>query len=247
LYRKPVVLDVRYQNAARGEGQGRFQTTLTAPRLRGHVLLGRVRWLVALPPDWVTFCPSSRVTVEQRWGWRGNLPAPRPGPSARDLERWFTAADVDLDGSGPAAELVCSDATLEPVLVLHAPQQAWLLACSLAFLGIGLVLYFATFSRVIFWILAALVGLGVLLVGLLWPSLLPTLAFGIEPGVVVLLVVIGVQWLLQRRYRRQLLFMPGFSRLGPGSSIVRNSTNHSSSARRRGEPSTVDVPPSGGS
>jgi hypothetical protein len=246
-YRKPVVLDVRYQMAARGEGQSRFQTTLTPPRLRGHVLLGRVRWLTALPADWVTFCPSSRVSVEQRWGWRGNLPAPRPGPTALDLERWFTAADVDLDGTGPAAELVCSDATLEPLLVLHLPQQVWLLACSLAFLGVGLLLYFATLSRVVFWILATLVGLAVLVIGLLWPSLLPALVFGIEPGVVVLLVVIGVQWLLQRRYRRQLLFMPSFSRLGPGSSIVRNGATGTSSSQRRRDPSTVDVPPSGAS
>jgi hypothetical protein len=54
----------------------------------------------------------------------------------------------------------------------------------------------------------------------------------------VLLIVIVVQWLLQRRYRRQLIFMPGFSRVAPGSSIVRGGSSH-----RRRDPSTVDAPP----
>ena len=29
------------------------------------------------------------MTVEQRWGWRGWLPAPQPAHSSADLERWL--------------------------------------------------------------------------------------------------------------------------------------------------------------
>jgi hypothetical protein len=163
------------------------------------------------------------------------------------LERWFTAADVDAESVGPAAELVCSDAALEPLVVLHLPQQIWMLSCSLLFLGVGLTLYFAALPRVVFWGLVVVIGVAVLTAGLFWPSLLPVLAYGCEPGTVVLVAVIGIQWLVQHRYRRQLVFMPGFSRLAPGSSIVRNATTPSSSQRRRGDPSTVDGPQAGAS
>jgi hypothetical protein len=47
-----------------------------------------------------------------------------------------------------------------------------------------------------------------------------------------------VLWVLQERYRRQLVFIPGFTRRQPGSSLLR--TN--SSARRPRDKSTVDAP-----
>jgi hypothetical protein len=47
-----------------------------------------------------------------------------------------------------------------------------------------------------------------------------------------------LQWFFQRRYRRQVVFMPGFTRLATGSSLVK----HGSSHRPRAEPSTVDAP-----
>jgi hypothetical protein len=53
----------------------------------------------------------------------------------------------------------------------------------------------------------------------------------------VLSVVLLLQWLLQQRYRRQMLFMPGFARLRKGSSISRRE------APPGREPSTVDVHP----
>ena len=49
------------------------------------------------------------------------------------------------------------------------------------------------------------------------------------------------QWLLQRRYRRQVVFMPGFSRARPGSSMVRVNN----AGPRPKEVSTVDVPAPG--
>lgn len=249
LYHKPVVLDVRYQiGPGRGDGQGRLCATLVPPRLRGAVLLGRVRWLVALPPEWVAFCPDVRVAVEQGWGWRGNLPAPRPAASAVDLEHWFQADRRDEPGGSLSAadvELVAAQATPAPLAVWHVAQQTWLLGCSLAVLALGLGLYFAAWPRGLFWAALLGLGLGLLAVGLFWPGVLPWLAYGCEPGAVVLLLVIGVQWFLQRRYRRQVVFMPGFSRLAPGSSILRGN-GASSSHRRRGEPSTVDVPPAAG-
>ena len=43
--------------------------------------------------------------------------------------------------------------------------------------------------------------------------------------------------MLQQHYRRQVVFLPGFSRLKAGSSLVRDGSH----ARPR-EPSTIDAP-----
>ena len=114
----------------------------------------------------------------------------------------------------------------------------WLLACSLGFLVLGLTFYFTSLPRALFWALVVLLGLGGLAASLFWPGVLLAVLYGCEPGLVVLLIVVGVQWLLQRRYRRQLIFMPGFTRVAPGSSIMRGG-----SSNRHREPSTVDAPP----
>jgi hypothetical protein len=47
----------------------------------------------------------------------------------------------------------------------------------------------------------------------------------------------GGHWLVQARYRRQLVFMTGFSQPKPGSTLVRGE-----GSKRGREPSTVDAP-----
>ena len=140
--------------------------------------------------------------------------------------------------------LVGWQTAVQPVRLTHAPQQLWLLTCSLVVLVVGLGLYFLPLSRALFWVVLGLVGLGVVGVGIGWPSLLPAFLYGCQPGLAVLGLVLGVQWLLHRRYRRQVVFMPGFTRLKQGSSLVRTRTG--SSNRSRGEPSTIDAPQPGG-
>jgi hypothetical protein len=245
LYRKPVVLDLRYQLPP-GRDDRRWQATLSPAALRGNVLPGRVRWQVATPSDWV-IVPIGNATPEQRLGLRNGLPAPRPAATAAELERWFngglepasTAAETEADPGARVPELVATQGVLGPLSFYHFAQQTWLLGCSLAVVAVGLVLYFAPVPRVLFWSMLALLGIGVLVAGLLWPSALPAVAYGCQPGLVVLLVVIGVQWSLQRRYRNRVVFMPAFSRTLPGSSVIRGS----GSSQRRHEPSTVDAPP----
>jgi hypothetical protein len=245
LYRKPVVLDLRYQLPP-GRDDRRWQATLSPPALRGNVLPGRVRWQVATPSDWV-IVPTGDASPEQRLGLRNGLPAPRPAATAAELERWFNgglepataAAEAEADPGARTPELVASQSVLGPLSFYHFAQQTWLLGCSLAVVALGLVLYFAPLPRVLFWSMLTLLGIGVLVAGLLWPSTLPAFAYGCQPGLVVLLVVIGVQWSLQRRYRNQVVFMPAFSRTLPGSSVIRGS----GSSQRRHEPSTVDAPP----
>ena len=95
------------------------------------------------------------------------------------------------------------------------------------------------------WLLLLLVGLMVITAGLMWPQLLAPVVYGCQPGLLVLLVVLSLHWLVQERYRRQVVFMPGFTRMQSNSSLLR-----AGQGNRPREPSTVDspaAPPAGGS
>jgi hypothetical protein len=237
-----------------GRGDGRLQTTLAPPRLKGNVFPGRVRWQVNMPPSWVPIYVAGQTTVEQRWGFRGWLPAPRAAASPLDLERWFTASsEVRSPATDHAAEggsripeigtrgsdVVCWQANLGPLPIVHAAEPLWLLVCSLALLAVGLLLYFTSSAPRLFGTLLVLLAAAVVLAGVFWPSTLPTIVYGCEPGVLILLLVASSLSWRQSRYRRQVVFMPGFTRVAPGSSVMR--TTSGSSLRPRGEPSTVDA------
>ncbi len=247
LFRKPTVLEVRYQlPAGRGDGVGNFVARLQPPRLRDNAFPGRIRWEVALPNDWVAAVVGGQSSAEQRWGWRHGLPVPYAAATELDLERWFAAgsdpnlwnAEVEAELATRRADLLCWQAALEPLPVFHATRQTWLLVCSLTVLTLGLVLQFARLPRFVVGSIVALVAATIVVAAVVAPGALDLIASGCLPGVLVLLLVAGIQWGLRRRYRRQVVFMPGFSRLAPGSSIVRGN-----SSQRRREPSTVDVPP----
>ncbi len=93
------------------------------------------------------------------------------------------------------------------------------------------------------WLLLSVLVTTVVLSVLLWPTLAGQVAYGCQPGAVVLLLIAGAQWLLHERYRRQLVFLPSFSRPRPGSSLLRREAARAA----HGEPSTVDAPRAVGS
>jgi hypothetical protein len=236
LYTVPVVLDVSYEVPAdHPEADGMFRTGLYPPVLLGDVFVGRVRWQVALPPAWVALPPGGHAGAEQRWAVRDWLLAPEPALTGPELEQWLTGADGG-EAAGPTS-LVFWGAGLEPVAVAHFPRLVWLFVCSGALLLLAVVLLAAPVSRAVFGVAAGLLGLGAVAAGLTWPAAFPAVAYGCEPGAAVLLLVLAVQWILQRRYRRQVVFMPGFTRGRPGSSLSRGS-----SVQRPRELSTVDAP-----
>jgi hypothetical protein len=252
LYRKPVVLELRYQLATNRDSSSRWQTTVQPPLLRGSVLAGRVRWQIQTPADRVVIATSGSAAAEQQWGLRHGLLAPRPAATAADLERWFYGGlepagaplDGEVDWTLRNPELVAGQPVLGALAIIHFGQQTWLLSCSLLVVALGLALYFMPLPRMVLWAVLVVLGLAVLVAALLWPRTMPALLYGCQPGLVVLLVVMAVQWLLQRRYRRQLIFMPAFSRVMPGSSMPGSSIiRGSGSGQRRHEPSTVDAPP----
>jgi hypothetical protein len=250
-YPRPVILDIAYQ-VAPGEGdsdglvQGGFldnwRTVFHPPVLRGAVFLGRVRWQVQLPSGQVVLNPGNEAILEQEWGLRGWLLAPQATVDSSDLENWLSGSNHSSVSEHNVPSLVCWQARPRPLHLIHVPQKTWLLVWSFLCLAVGLGLSFVPLSRgpfrLLCWSVAALTGLAALITALLWPNVMPAILYGCEPGVAILVLVLAIQWMLQSRYRRRLIFMPGFTRLKPGSSLVR-----AGSSNRPREPSTVDVPP----
>ena len=73
--------------------------------------------------------------------------------------------------------------------------------------------------------------------GFLLPQPFGQLLAASQPGLVLLLLFIGFQQFLQRRYRRRLARMPGFARIHSGSAVAQ--VDGKGGAR---DTSTVDSP-----
>jgi len=235
---KSIVLEIAYTLLP---GRTVLQTMLQPPQLRGDPGAAPVRWQVVLPSSWV---PLSQDALGPDYGWqkRGWLMALRPTVTTGDFERWFAGSEgprADDSKPYPDPTVAVWRSVPEPLRLSHVPEQPWLLVCSLTLLIVGLALAFVSLPRAVFWGTLAATGVGLLLAGLFWPGVLAAILYGCEPGALVLLPVLAVQWLLQQRYRRQVVFLPGFTRMKAGSSLVRGSSN-----RPRGEPATVDATPS---
>jgi hypothetical protein len=258
LVRHASLLEVAYQLPP-GRTGSPVRSLLLPPRLRGAPPAVPALWQVTVPPTRVLIAPESTAGLERTWTRRGWLLAAGLGRSNADLEREFEdslpaelrrdRARLDTDVPGWPA-LVCWQDTVEPLTVTHAPQQAWLLVCSLGLLILGLALYWSARSPTDgsqlapwLWPILAVLNLAAAVATLFWPTTLWAIVYGCEPGMVVLAAVVGLQWLMHQRYRRQIVFLPSFSRSQGGSSLLRK-TN---AQRPRGEPSTVDAPPPGSS
>jgi hypothetical protein len=234
LYDQPIVLEIEYKLPARFiENQKFWRTTLMPPRFRGEVFLGQTRWQVEYPFSWVALVPGANM--EFRWGIQGWLLAPEPSVTSTELESWLTEHPA-IDSSTPVS-ITFSQTGQDNVKLLHLPRQMWLLACSGILLALGLILFVVPLSRTDFWLAAVFVGMVLSGIALIWPAWVPAVAFGCQPGTLVLVLVLGIQWLLKESYRRRLVFMPGFARVKNNSSLIR-----SGNANNRREPSTIDAP-----
>jgi hypothetical protein len=95
--------------------------------------------------------------------------------------------------------------------------------------------------------------IGVVVVGhFLWPTMVSAVFFGCLPGLVVLTVAFAILLVMQEHQRRQIVFLPSFTRSRAGSSIIRAGSTGSNPRPQpppssRGEPSTVDQPSPNGS
>jgi len=239
----PRILEFRYQ-ASTGRTGTNWEYLLTPLQLIGE-RVGTIRWQISLPHDDVLMTSDSRAQIEQRWVWKKILFAPAPRYSGEQLEQWFNSgvARNESDSQEPQswdASAVLTSTTLEPIRIVSVPRSVWLMTCSLTVLVLGLLLIFIRRFRWLFWIAVIAIAVGVGAASLLWPERTMTALIGSALGWIILAIVILVQWYLQQRYERRVVFMPGFTRR-PASTV----RPASASKIKRREPSTVDVPPAG--
>lgn len=237
-YRFPIVLEVTYgigksQDAEPLEPQGTLRPVLLAR----SILLGRVRWQVELPRGELPLLLSEGYTRELRWGWQGWLWGPRPGATAAELSQWLESGWSPAGPDQAEPDLVCWKTTLGPLGVTTVPLRVWLLACSLVALGLYLALTVTALQRGFFWLILFGAAGAASVAVLLWPDFLAYALFGSEPGIAVILVLVGIRENLRRKAHRQVVFMPGFQRRTKGSSVTRGD-----GSKVRRQPSTVDAP-----
>jgi hypothetical protein len=235
-YGKSAILEVNYQ-LPRGQPtkQGQWQTTLNLPTVEGDVFIGKVRWQVALPPSVLAVAARGAATTELILKWHDWLPSLEPAISTNDLEQWFSGQE--LTETGAEASLVSLGNSLEPLRVIRVNRAFWFLVCSGLALLIGLSLLLHPPSPAGWLVVVVLASVCLTAVGWLWPPLLSASLYGAAPGVLASVLMFLSQWLIQERYKRQLVFMPGFTRVKGGSSLIRPTGN-----QRAHEPSTIDAP-----
>ena len=117
--------------------------------------------------------------------------------------------------------------------------SSWLTASSLIFVTGAFALAFSPLPRRGVWWLLGAIALAAVFLEIWRPRMAGAIFYGCEPGILAFAVVLGMQWLVQRRYRQRVVFLPTFARGAAGSSW--NRKDGSQVVRR--EPSTVDAPP----
>jgi hypothetical protein len=257
LIRQTTLLELSYQLQPGRTASSPLRATLQPPKLRGAPETVPTRWQVSLPSNRILLAPESASGLERRWVRLGWLLAYRLKRDEVDFEREFEASlppelrssseRVDSESAAVPA-LVCWQDSAGPILLTHAPRQAWLLVCSLVLLILGLGLFWLARPRsgdggpmaAWLWPILAFLTVAVGVAVLFWPAALWAVVYGCEPGALVLLGVVAFQWTLHQRSRRQIVYLPSFSRKPPGSSLLRKNSSH---RQPHGEPSTIDAPP----
>jgi hypothetical protein len=241
-FAQPVVLEIVYRvPVGAQESKWGLGTTFTPPRWLGDVDLGQVRWQISLPSSAFAVPVGTRLRADYAWGLIGWLIGPVPSESNAELEAWLTGSPVGAAAvTAPPVSLILEQPALEPILILNGPRPVWLLVCSTVVLVLGLGLLLLRVPRGFLYLLVFALAVGLVALAWFWPTLLPAILYGCQPGLVALAVLILTHWLLQQSYRRQMVFLPGFTRLKQGSSLTR------ARAPKERDASTVDAPaPSG--
>ena len=234
------ILEIEYKlPASTQDNRWLGLATIYPPVFRDSVEILSMRWQYAVfsTTPALAFPISLRASGDYRWGLHGWLLCPEPSTSSAELETWLTGRDP-VDAPLPVTASFSRN-TSEPQRLVRQPRMRWVVCCS----GVIVALFLGLYLMRLAWS-GMLLGLSVLVLGalalsLFLPATLPSLLYGIQPGVAVILLLMAVHWLWQERYRRQIVFIPGFARVKAGSSLVRGS-----SGRRPREASTIDSPSS---
>jgi hypothetical protein len=103
--------------------------------------------------------------------------------------------------------------------VTLAPLRFWLLSCSLCLLLLAVAGAYLPAPPLVRGAVVTIATLLVAATGLFWPDMLGLIAFGCEPALLILGILLLIRLPLHHRYRQQLVFMPGFQQLKNGSSL----------------------------
>lgn len=237
LYPQPPLLEIDFQiPAAAVEGRRFWQTPLTPPLFATDAVFGLTRWQLSLPDQQTPLILGS-TPVDYHWVFKGWLLTPEPSVNAADLDAWIGG---DAVGDGDTVSLAWWRNTSDAQRVYHFPRQIWLVFWSGLALILGLVLLTAV-PRLMLGVVAFLLGAAVVSLGLFHENVLPVVFWGSQPGLAVLAAILGMQALLHEHVRRRAQFVPSFSRVPVGSTVVRNT------AKPVHSPSTIDAPPASGS
>ncbi len=234
LLERRLLLEVRYQAPGDLRNSG-LVSTIPVPRPEGMAAVGPVRWRVELPQGRLPIWTGGRYVPEDAWRWQGWLRTPQLKASAAEMTEWVRGDAATLTpGDDRASWNYSGVAELSPLAIAHVSRRAWLATCSLAALTAGLAVCLALGRLRIVWLALPAAGALGLFLSPLW---LP-FVYGAQTGLAVLAVLLLILWVRKQRWRRQVVWLPGFTRLKVGSSLTR-------AARPLAEPSTVDAPKTG--
>ena len=209
------VLDVRFTAAPVRAVRGELgQATLPAPRLPGAVFRSPPRWQVLVPQDDVPLFLGRDLMTDSRWAVRHGTVGPTAGATPAELEQWLAGGTEpgpdDLPAAGDA--FTARQPVPGPVRLLLVPRVWWVGACSLAALVVGYGL--ARLRPVLLGPGLAVVGVAAAVAGVGWPQPTAQAAAAVQPGLLLLAVVLAGQALVKWYYRRRVTHLPGFTRTG---------------------------------
>ncbi len=251
---QPVLVEVDYSIPARFVG-----SSWVPPRVMDNALVGETLWEVTLPSSRVLVGVPSGWTDENEWYWSVYVWKRRPWKGTSALAAWVGGPSGRGSTPGLAGDEVQRDdrsylfGRLGPPTDLRpwAVEGLWLLGiCSGSVLGLGTLF-------VLFWTPPARFVGPVLLVAVLGfvivcpPSVTVVLVQASLIGVALLLMMIGIHVLVERRRSASDLFgEPSGMSPGPGSSVSRQGgvgSDDSTAIRVRTPSTTMDyivaIPP----
>jgi hypothetical protein len=239
----PVMLELQYRLSPTTQEGRLFGTmTLYPPMFGGPVRVGRLRWQVNLPRETVAAPITPGARLEYRWTLNPLL-FPEPATSSAELEAWLQGNGAGgAAGDGSPVSLLFTPAGSDVQRVLYQSWRRWLVLVSGSFLALFFFAFFLRGSRITLLVLLGLLGLTSLLLALICPAVLPALFYGAQPVLPIMFLVLLIHGLQHQRSRWQLVFIPSFTRVKGGSSLLRTAK----SSNRPREASTIDAPPPSG-
>ncbi len=197
-----INLEVKYQLSG--------SATLRPPAISGATFDGPIRWQVMLPAGVVPLVRDGALS-EQDWSWRTGVLTPTASRSAADLEHWFrTGVDPPNPGAGASGELVLRQSQPMDIRIVAVPRFGLLALCSAAAFACGFAV--TQLRGSIGGPLVALLGGIAAAAAVLFPQPCSQIVGAIQPGIVVLLLLLAALALRKWAARRRVTHLPGFTR-----------------------------------